>query len=523
MNVALLLAHAAQSFPNRPALQWRGETLDYATFQARSAAFAAWLAEVGVASQQRVVLFLDNQPELLIAMFGTFHAGGTVVPCNSRLTVDELSFMVQDCDAQVIVTDAEHAEVALAAAGAHRTVLIAGQDFDNALNANQAPAALAEVAPTDTAWIFYTSGTTGRPKGAMLSHAALIFVTVSWLADLTPLDEHDITLHVAPLSHGAGFHALAATARAALQIIPSVTSFDPEAILELIRDSGVTNTWMVPTQIVMLTNAAPQGLTLPTLKYVVYGGAPITPTAMTRALHTFGSIFVQLYGQGETPMTATILRRCEHLPEFLGSAGRVRPGVELRIVGPDGNVLAADEVGELVLRGPALMSGYWNRPDATAETIVDGWLHTGDLARITTDGVVFLLDRTKDLIISGGSNIYAVEVEQVLARHPLVAEVAVIGVSDDLWGELVVAVVVAHVTAQNGEDQDHGPSRDRSNELLNSHCRQALAGYKVPRRYEFVDALPRNGYGKVLKRQLREQFGAEPETQPDGRWTRSRP
>ncbi len=507
MNVANFLRLTARSFPGHPAISWRGTTIGYDEFDCRSAAFAQWLISIG-AAPGRVVLYLDNRPELLIAMFGTFRAGATVVPCNSRLTADELGFLIADCAATVVVTDADHESVARRAGGA-ATVVVAGAGLDEVLAAKSPTRDVAEMDPDAIAWIFYTSGTTGHPKGAMLSHAVLNFVTVSWLADLTPLDESDVTLHVAPLSHGAGFHALAATARGARQIIPSGVSFDPAATLELIQREGVTNTWMVPTQIVMLTDAATIGaapdIDVPSLQHVVYGGAPITPAAMTRALQRFGPVFVQLYGQGETPMTATVLRRQDHRPELLGSAGRPRPGIELRIVDDAGQPLADGEIGELAVRGPSVMTGYWNRPEATADTIVDGWLRTGDLGRFTPDGILWLLDRAKDLIISGGSNVYAVEVEQVLATHPAVGEVAVVGVADDLWGELVVAVIVPadSVTVDTSETGvlttgvlDTG--------VLDAHCRQTLAGYKVPRRYVYVATLPRNAYGKVLKRELRE-------------------
>lgn len=304
-----------------------------------------------------------------------------------------------------------------------------------------------------------------------------------------------------PLSHGAGFHALAATARATHQIIPDSASFDTAAALSTIRELGVTNTWMVPTQIVMLTDKAVElgvsGGDLPSLKYVVYGGAPITPAAMTRALDVFGRVFVQLFGQGESPMMITFLRRQDHTPELLGSAGRARPGIEVRIVDPDDNELPAGEVGEVIVGGPSVMTGYLNRPEATAETLRGGWLHTGDLGRMSEDGVLYLLDRAKDMIISGGSNVYAVEVEDVLTRHPSVKEVAVIGVPDDLWGELVVAVVVP----VDGVAGDASVAAS-----INEFSRESLAGYKIPRRIEFVSMLPRNAYGKVLKRELRAQF-----------------
>jgi acyl-CoA synthetase (AMP-forming)/AMP-acid ligase II len=500
VNVGYLLRHAAMCFPERPAITWRGTTLDYRHFDLRSAAFAEWLASIGGAPAQRVVLYLDNCPDVLVAMFGTFRAGSTVLPSNSRLTEQELAYLCRDGEAMLVVTDLAHAEVARAAAGGAHVVVV-GDELDALLDREPASLEVAEVQPNDPAWIFYTSGTTGHPKGATLSHAVLGFVTVSWLADLTPLDEHDVTLHACPLSHGAGFHALAAVARATHQIIPDTVSFDPAGFFDTVRQFGVTNTWLVPTQIVMLTDAAERagitGVDLPSLQYVVYGGAPITPAATTRALARFGRIFVQLFGQGETPMTISVLRREDHVPELLGSAGRARPGIEVRVAGPDGAALAPDEVGELVVRGPSVMTGYWNRPDATAEAIVDGWLHTGDLGRMSANGIVQLLDRAKDMIISGGSNVYAVEVEDVLATHESVADVAVVGVPDDLWGELVVAAVVP--AAGHELEQD----------ALDTLARSRLAGYKVPRRYVSLPALPRNAYGKVVKRELRSMLAQD--------------
>jgi len=491
VNLASLLTNAARWFPHRPAVTWGTETITYGELDKRVAALDRWLRSHDVGPDTRVAVFMDNRPEFLVAMFGTWRCGAALVPCNARLTAEELSFLVSDSGAAVVITDETHAATARAAAG-RAIVKVAGPELSAILDSERTEAdpGPVDVRPDDLAWLFYTSGTTGQPKGAMLSHDTLTFVTVSWLADLTPLDENDVTLHAAPLSHGAGFHALAATARAAHQLIPDTSSFEPLRILDLIRAYGVTNTWMVPTQIVMLTEAAPSDPDLPSLQYVVYGGAPMTAAATERALRRFGPIFVQLYGQGETPMTATVLRREDHRPELFGSAGRSRPGVEVAIQDSDGGPLAPGDVGEVVVRGASVMSGYWGRPDATAESLRGGWLHTGDLGRLTDDGVLYLLDRTKDMIISGGSNIYAVEVEQVLSTHPSVGDVAVVGVPDDLWGETVVAVVVP---AAGNIDAA----------VLEQHCRASLAGYKIPRRWLQVESLPRNAYGKVVKRDLR--------------------
>ena len=522
MNIAHFLRQSAIFFPERPALTWRGTTMSYRTFDQRASGFARWIDSLEFARDKRVVLFLDNCPDLLVAMFGTFMAGGAVLPANSRLTLDELQFLVSDGDACVIVTDLAHVDVARAVARlTDSCVVVAGEDLNILLNGIlDKDASVYEIVvmdPSDTAWIFYTSGTTGQPKGALLPHSVLNFVTVSWLADLTPLSELDVTLHAAPLSHGAGFHALAATARGAHQVIFDEPTFDTQKVLQIISDFSVTNTWLVPTQIVMLTaKAAELGITgsdIASLQYVVYGGAPITPSALTRALDRFGSIFVQLLGQGETPMMISVLRRQDHVPELLGSAGRARPGIEVDIVGSNSESLPRGEVGELVVRGPSVMSGYLNRPEATAETIVDGWLHTGDLGRMTESGFIYLLDRAKDMIISGGSNVYAVEVEDILARHPLIREVSVVGIPDDLWGESVVGVVVVEGT----ESLNFEALALSLTELAREH----LAGYKIPRRFIFRSNLPRNAYGKVLKRELRatitEEMNSDLEMQQKGR------
>ena len=493
INTARFLTFSAACHPNRPAITWRDETWTYEDFGRRVSALDGWLRSAGVGRGATAAIFMDNRPEYLAAMFGVFRSGATLVPCNSRLTADELRYIIDDASVAVVFTDETHEQTARAAApNAH--VLVAGPELTTILEGEPTDEPPAEVNADETAWIFYTSGTTGKPKGAQLSHAALNHVTVSWLADLTPMDETDVTLHAAPLSHGAGQHAIATTARGAHHVITPTPSFDPAGYFGLVRSYGVTNAWLVPTQIVMLTQAAPADLQLPTLKYIVYGGAPITETALQAAIDRFGPIFVQLYAQGESLMTITILRPQDHTPELLASAGRARVGIDVQIVDAEDNPLAPGEVGEIVVRGPSVMTGYLNQPQASKETLRGGWLHTGDLGRMTADGWLYLLDRAKDMIISGGSNVYAVEVEQALAAHPAVADVAVVGVPDDLWGELVTAVVIP-------ADRD---TWDQA--AIDAHCRANLAGYKLPRRWELVEQIPRNAYGKVVKREIRERL-----------------
>jgi acyl-CoA synthetase (AMP-forming)/AMP-acid ligase II len=513
VNLGQLLTNSARRFPDHLAVTWGTRSLTYAELDHRTNALAHGLSRLGVAKGDRVGVLMRNRPELLEAMFACFKAGFCLVPLNSRSTPEDVAYHVEDSGAVAVLTDNDGASVVSGARLAGVTVVVAGDaghagDLpDGALRhedviASEEPSpAVVDVDRDDLAWLFYTSGTTGRPKGAMLTHGILGFVTASWLADLTAIDERDVTLHAAPLSHGAGFHALAATGRAAHQIIPADSSFDPPAILELIRRARVTNAWLVPTQIVMLVDAVGDRRPhLQDLHTVIYGGAPFAPADLRQALETFGPVFVQLFGQGETPMTATVLSIRDHAaalagdrPERLASAGVARPGTDVRILGDDDTELAPGEVGEVCVRGGAVMLGYWNRPQATTEILRNGWLHTGDLGRMDKHGYLYLLDRTKDMIISGGSNVYAVEVEAALADHPVVREVAVVGVVDRTWGELVTAVVVLN-------DDDHGNGLEAE---LTAHCSARLAGYKRPRRFAFIDELPRNAYGKVLKRELR--------------------
>jgi long-chain acyl-CoA synthetase len=313
-------------------------------------------------------------------------------------------------------------------------------------------------------------------------------------------------------------------ARGAQQLLPDGARFDPPAILDLLADAGVTNTWLVPTQIVMLLDAlGGRRPDLPRLRYLVYGGAPFAPADLRQALDTFGPVLVQIYGQGETPMTATWLPARDHAEmaagghvERLASAGIARPGMDVRVMGDGDEELPAGQVGEVCVRGNAVMLGYWNRPDASAETLRNGWLHTGDLGRIDEHGYLYLLDRAKDLIITGGSNVYAVEVEAVLADHPAVQEVAVVGVADRTWGELVTAVVVPRGCddpAQSDPAQSDLAQSDLAQldlaqleRALLGLSAERLAGYKRPRRVVFRASLPRNAYGKVLKRDLRAEL-----------------
>jgi acyl-CoA synthetase (AMP-forming)/AMP-acid ligase II len=360
----------------------------------------------------------------------------------------------------------------------------------------------AEIDPNALAWLFYTSGTTGKPKGAMLTHNNLLVMIMNYYADVNWLSPEDVVLHAAPLTHGSGLYGLPAIAKGATNVILHTPSFDPKTVFELIQRLRVTTiAFLAPTQIKMLLNGPYQSYDLSSLRCIPYGGGPMYVEDMKQAVKAFGSVLVQIYGQGEAPMTISYLRREEHIThddqvaeQRLASAGIPRTDVEVRIVDDHDHEVAAGAIGEIAARGSVVMAGYWNRPEATAEALRGGWLHTGDIGMMDAQGYLYLLDRKKDMIISGGNNIYPREIEEALLEHPAVYEVAVIGVPDPLWGESVKAIVALR------------PGKAVTEEELIAFCTRHLASYKKPRTVEFIAELPKNAYGKILKRELREQY-----------------
>jgi acyl-CoA synthetase (AMP-forming)/AMP-acid ligase II len=360
------------------------------------------------------------------------------------------------------------------------------------------PAAVAATGPESLAWLFYTSGTTGRSKGAMLSHRNLMAMTLAHLADVEHLDETCSQIHAAPMSHGSGLYIPAYVARGARQVVPASKGFDPAEFLALCDAHPACGAFLAPTMVQRLRLAAQSAGHLPgQLRSIVYGGGPMYVEELRKSIAVFGQVFVQIYGQGESPMTITWLRREDHASDdaaVLGSVGVARTGVEVRVVGEDGNDVPLGEIGEIIARGDVVMSGYWNNPQGTTEALRNGWLHTGDMGSLDARGYLTLRDRSKDVVISGGSNIYPREVEEALLTHADVAEVSVVGQSDEEWGEVVVAFVVA------------APGADLTPQALDAHCLERIARFKRPKRYLFLEALPKNSYGKVLKRQLREQL-----------------
>ncbi|MEE8307983.1 MAG: AMP-binding protein, partial [Gammaproteobacteria bacterium] len=348
-------------------------------------------------------------------------------------------------------------------------------------------------------WLFYTSGTTGVPKGATLSHRNLIAMCYCYFADVDPISPWSAILHAAPMSHGSGLYGLAFVMQAGCHVLPERPGFDCAEVYELIEHWPGVAFFAAPTMVRRLLDQD-SGTDTGNLKAIVYGGGPMYVEDCREALQRFGPKLTQLYGQGESPMTITALSARMHADsdhprwlERLASVGIAQSCVELRIADEDDRPLPAGEVGEVLVRGDSVMLGYWEDPTATAEALKGGWLHTGDCGVLDQDGFLTLKDRAKDLIISGGSNIYPREIEEVLVQHPAVAEVAVIGRPDREWGEVVVAYVVA-VEGKRAEVAE-----------LDSLCTANVARFKRPKDYCFVDALPKNNYGKVVKRTLREQ------------------
>lgn len=496
MNLGTFLRRSAARDPGRTAVTSAAGRLSYADLDARVDALAAGLTGLGLVPGDRVVLWLPNGPEFVESFFACWRLGLVAVPVNPRLRGSDVAFHAADSGAAALVHGPQFADGAGEVDVAHRIRTGAGGSYD-ALVAGHlgAPDQTRPVADDVPAWLFYTSGTTGRPKGAVLTHANLTFATVSWCADLNPLQPEDVVLHCAPLSHGAGFHALAAVARGAGNVVQARS--EPGEILAAIARHRVSAVWLVPTQIRMLLDHPDLDRTdLSSLTSVVYGGSPMYRSDLVEAIERIGPVFCQIYGQGESPMTITYLRREDHRPDsdLLSSAGVARTGMEVRVADADDRPLPAGEPGEIQVRGPAVMAGYWARPDATAEALRGGWLHTGDVGRLDERGHLHVLDRLKDMIITGGSNVYAQEVEDVLLRHPAVHEAAVFGVPDRLWGEAVTAVVVG------------APGTTPDPDEVRSFCRDHLADYMRPKQVHIRDGLPRNSYGKVLKRELRERY-----------------
>ncbi len=503
MSEAKWLNRIAKIYPDAPALALGDDVAaDFARLANDAAAIAKGLIAEGQRPGARIAIFAGNTPNYITALYGIWWAGMAAVPINAKLHGDEVAFILDNAKISHIFTNQATATTARDAIAqiAHDVQMTALDDIAALMVADDDEMLPVDMDDDALAWLFYTSGTTGRPKGAMLTWRNLDEMTTRFTQNVAEINQGDAIIHAAPLSHGSGLYILPHIRAGACQVIPKTGGFDVDELTGLLDHWSGVAMFAAPTMVnrwvrsdAMLTDAR-----LSHLKVIVYGGAPMYSDDAEKALARFGPRLAQIYGQGESPMTITYLSRDDiaatDTPEWaarLGSVGKAFDGVDVAVKTADGMIMqrAHDDavIGEVVVRGPIVMAGYWQQPEATEAAIIDGWLHTGDIGQISHDGYLTLMDRSKDLIISGGSNIYPREVEEILLTHPEVEDVSVIGRPDRDWGEVVVAYYVGNADPA----------------ALDALCLDKIARFKRPKDYVCVPALPKSHYGKVLKTELR--------------------
>jgi fatty-acyl-CoA synthase len=499
--------------PDATALRFLGRTTTWAELDRRVTALAGALSRRGVSFGDRVLILMLNRTEFIETVLAANVLGAIAVPVNFRMTPPEIAFLVSDCEARVMVTESVLAGVAAAVRTLDPSVadvVVAGgatEDgllgYDDLLDESGDGPEAVDIPSDSPALIMYTSGTTGRPKGAVLTHLNLSGQAMTFLftsgADL----DNDVGFIGVPLFHIAGIgNIIVGLLLGRPTVLYPLGAFDPGALLDVLAGEHVTGIFLVPAQwqaVCAAQRANPRELKLRVLSW---GAAPASDTLLRDMAQTFpGTQILAAFGQTEmSPVTCMLLGG--DAIRKLGSVGKVIPTVSARVVDEDMNDVPVGQVGEIVYRAPTLMAGYWNNPEATAEAFAGGWFHSGDLVRQDDEGYVWVVDRKKDMIISGGENIYCAEVENVLAGHPGIAEVAVIGRRHEKWGEVPVAVVALAATS----GADRGPGIVLSD--LEEFLKERLARYKHPKALEIVEALPRNPAGKVLKTELRTRFGS---------------
>ncbi len=451
-----------------------------------------------------VVLCMTNSPEYIVAFYAIWRLGAVAVPVNVKLHEKEIAYIIDHSGADLVLASADHCEAvsrAVELSGRKARILDVNAKEFSLLLAND-PIPPTDVLVTDPAWVFYTSGTTGRPKGAVLSHRNLLAMSFAYFTDVDPVAHGGALIHAAPMSHASGLYMTSHVMIGNTQVIPGSGGFDVSEIWGLLRKWPVSSIFCAPTMVKrLIAHPNPDFTAIENLRTVVFGGAPMYVADLKQALSKIGPRLAQIFGQGETPCTGTAFSRSLMYEAFkqgddrrLGSAGLPHSCVEVKCVDEAGNSVPTGSDGEVVVRGDSVMIGYLHDPEATERAIRDGWLYTGDVGSIDNLGYVTLRDRSKDLIISGGSNIYPREVEEILLTHPAVKEVAVIGVADPEWGERVVAIYSSGTSAEIAERE------------LDELCMANIARYKRPREYLFLPEIPKSNYGKIVKRQLRELY-----------------
>ena len=486
------LGRAARYFPERLALASEERRSTFRQLHERVAGIATALSQCGFAGGDRLALLVPNEAEYLELVYACAWLGLIAVPLNTRLSQREIDQVLLDATPHGLI---RHSSLPVP------TVQVGWQRVldKEPLEARGGSCPDAIYDPSAVLALIYTSGTTGRPKGVMLTHAAIL-ANVQHISYWIPYREGGVYLHAAPLFHIADFPFMfAAPAFGAGQT--TIPKFSPRSFCEAVQRERVSYAVLVPTMINLLTQFPELSrYDLSSLKQLGYGGSPVAPEVIHRTREAFPNLkLLQVYGLSETGFL-TALQDDEHTPERLASCGRPCPGVELRVVDRSGKEVEVGRPGELIARGANVMGGYWHKPDETAAAFRDGMFRTGDIGYQSAEGYFYILDRLKDMIVTGGENVYPGEVEAVLYEHPAILEAAVFGIPDPLWGELVTAYVVLR------------PGASLSAEEVIAHCRRALANYKTPRRIEFSESeLPKTGSGKILRRALRDRFWAHQE------------
>ncbi len=502
----------AASYPTEEALVQGEIRLTYEQVIGSIRATGRALRSLGLGPGDRLAFVMSDSVDLVNMMFGALWAGITIVPLNAKLSLEDHVYMVEDAGARGLAFNApmadrareilERTEIDLKIATEADDVPEGGLLLSELVAAEAGGPGAPDVDPEAECWIQYTGGTTGFPKGVLHSHRTFLSAMISCGFELgvEPGERH---VHCAPLTHSGLAYFIPVWMRGGTNIV--LGGFDPAALLDVIERERVTSTLMVPTMIyVLLDIPGIADRDLSSLRTIAYGAAPMGRERLEQALELFGPIFIQAYGQTEAPLQITALTKRDHLraaerPEVLSSCGRPVAIAEVRIAGQDLRELPVGEVGEIIVRGPHVTLGYINKPEATAETIRDGWLCTGDLGRRDEDGYIYIVDRKKDMIISGGFNVYPKEVEQVLFAHPAVADVCVIGVPDEKWGEAVKAVVVPAVGAEPEADELVALVKERKSSVM------------APKSIDFVEAIPLTTVGKHDKKALRESYWSDRE------------
>jgi acyl-CoA synthetase (AMP-forming)/AMP-acid ligase II len=503
-----------KEYPNNTAVIYKGIRRSFSDLNVRANRLANALLKLNISKGDRVGMLLRNCCEFIEIDFALSKTGIVRVPLNARLTGRDHEYMLNDSGANTLIFGEEFTAVIQAIRANLKTVkefikiseglskenVLGALDYEDLIKKGLPDEPLGEVDEEDLHTLFYTSGTTGKPKGAMLTQKSWANVVINLILDYGPIVEEDVILNTQPLSHGAGFFVLPYFIKGATNVL--IPEFKPSLVFETIEREKVTVLKLVPSMLYQLMESPEKTqYDLSTLHSIIYGGSPIAVPRLIEAIQFFGKKLIQLYGQAEAPMCISTLSKRDHIIEGadealrrLNSAGKPCVNVEVRIVDENDKDVQPGETGEVIVRGYHVMKGYWNLPEATAEVLKDGWVYTGDLGYFDSKGYIYLVDRKRDVIISGAFNIYPKEIEDIIVTHPKVKEVAVIGVPDKKWGEAIKAVVVPKEGVRITEQE------------IIDYCRDHIASFKKPKTVDFVKELPRNPYGKVLRKVLREPY-----------------